>query len=63
MVLTVVIYDGTPIRYLNEPCSHRTVHLMLTPEQCDKIELNDNEGYAHVYVEHIRNTEIHCSRG
>ena len=62
MILTVVIYDGTPIRYLNEPCSHRTVHIMLTADQCDAIELNEDEGYGLTYVEHIRQAEIHCSR-
>lgn len=62
MILTVVIYDGTPVRWLNEPCSHRTVHVMLTADQCDALALNENEGYGPTYVEHIRQAEIHCSR-
>jgi len=58
LILTAVVYDATPIRYLNEPCSHRTVHVLLTADQCAALGLAENEGYGPVYLEHIRHAEV-----
>ena len=33
MILTVIIRDISPFIFMQEPVSHRTVHIELTPEQ------------------------------
>ena len=59
MMLTVIIYDGFPLRWLNETPTHRTVHVRLTPEQCEAIALiGEDEGYGQTYVEPVVHAEV-----
>jgi hypothetical protein len=50
-VLTVIIRDEFPVRLLNEPCTYRTVHLPLTPEQMALIAVGNDEAISHCFIE------------
>lgn len=52
--LTVVIVSYDPVVNLNEPCTHRSVTLELTPEQQKDLELKQHEQYSIVFVEPYR---------
>lgn len=51
VMLTVVIRDETPVRYVNEPPTYRTVHVVLTPEQLALLALDENENIGTVFLE------------
>ena len=52
MILTVIIRDENPVRYLNEPVRHRSVQVILTREQCDALLLrHDGEAISHAFIE------------
>lgn len=38
-ILTVIIRDSNPIRCLNEPSSHRSVRVILTKNQVERLRL------------------------
>jgi hypothetical protein len=52
-VLTVVIRDTYPARYLNEPCTHRTVRINLTREQVEALAFlpKDTEEISFCFIE------------
>ena len=39
-MITVIISNPGPFAFMQEPLTHRTVHLELTPEQKEKLKLN-----------------------
>jgi hypothetical protein len=39
-ILTVIIRNDAPLIHLNDPPSHRSVRVELTPEQLDALQLN-----------------------
>ena len=49
--LTVIITDTAPVRFLNEPCGHRTVHLDLTDEQLTALARGEFEVYGSTFLE------------
>lgn len=44
--LTVVIRDEAPVRHLNEPCTYRSVHVVLTAEQIDLLTLRHADEFV-----------------
>jgi hypothetical protein len=42
-VLTVVIRNTAPLRFMNEPIAYRTVRLVLTSEQRRALHMDENE--------------------
>ena len=56
LVLTAIIYDTLPIQAANEPPTHRTVHVRLTPEQCTALSLRStHEAFGLTYIEPAEN--------
>ena len=51
-VLTVIIRDESPVIHLNEPVSFRTVQIVLTKEQVEKLEfLHREENISMCFIE------------
>ena len=52
MRITVIIVDESPLRWLGEPCGHRSVQIVLTPEQEEALRLaHGDERYSTCFVE------------
>ena len=51
MKLTVIIRDERPFIHLQEPCKYRTVHIELTNEQIDKLNMREGEDFCHAFFE------------
>jgi hypothetical protein len=52
--LTVIVRDESPVRYVNEPPTYRTVHIGLTDEQLRLLTLAENEAIQTAFLEEPR---------
>lgn len=50
-MLTVIIRDESPLRYVNEPPTYRTVHVPLTLDQIAMLALGENEAINNSFLE------------
>jgi hypothetical protein len=52
MILTVIIRDQSPFIHLQEPCSYRTVHIVLTEDQIKELIFrHSDECISHSFIE------------